>query len=438
MTVARTQNRISIWGVLVAIFAALAPMEGYLTTQVGSLLKFYTIGCLCFAVLYMYLTRKAKLMPRLVWWLVAFGFMCGLSVLWSDYMLRGVDVFFSIALQVVFVLIASMMPYTKKDMDLIIWAFIISSVALSIILLTNVSYSEIQYVRHSVDSTEGKTFDPNDICALIVCGYALLIAYPVKQKYLKVLKPIALCILIISALYTASRGGFVTLILVSLLFVLHKKGLKKLKYIIIAIVLVTVVIFISQSIPNNPMNYLIYRFESDSSGSNRVYLWQVAIEKIAQKPFFGYGLGESPYIISKEIIEKLGSHNTYLTIIFEAGLMSFIPFVVFIVLLWRKKKQCYLDDCAFLMLVAGQCAAQFFDVYNKKIFWFPVFLCVQVVSQGGRTCLRQKSNKYILRKQLISDSGFGNPEMGSEETVDQSEFFGESTEKGEMNDDFEG
>lgn len=397
MSKLKNENQISVWGAFVAVFAFLCPFECYLSTDFGSILKFYTIACIIFAVIKIFYNKKMRKPDKNLWLLVALMFIVGFSVLWSEYMLRGVDIFSSIALQIVFIFLASCMTYSKRDINLIISGYIISSVCISVLLLTTVSESTMEMARYTVQTSDGTNFDPNNICAFIVCGIALLLPFQAKELYKKIIKIVFLAVMILAMLYTASRGGFVGFVIIIVCYILKQKTKKKFLYLLVAIFFVTVAVMILDRFQNNPLDVLIYRF-ADTSGSDRIYIWRKTLSLIAQKPFFGYGLGSSPYYISSELAVNLGSHNTYLTFIVESGVFSFVILAIFLISLLRKlkiNKTCF-DTCAFLVLVSSQVVSQFLDAYNKKVFWFPILICIIVITKNKKICSRiYKTEKHI-------------------------------------------
>ena len=390
MMTLRDNNKVSLWGLAVALFAFLVPLEGYLSTSAGSILKFYTMGCILFAVYRVFATRKNNKLHLCVPLLIVFLAFTGLSVLWSEYMTRGVDVYFAILLQVVFIIVCSVMIYSKRDVEIIMFAYICGSIILAMILLLTVSPEEVEQGRHSVTSSSGKAFDPNNIGALLVGGFALTINFPVRKKLFLVIKAIAIAIFVYSVFYTASRGAFLATILVTVYTIIQQKGKKKIGFLILALLIGLLLVVGSTYIPNNPLEYVFYRFETDDTGSNRTYLWEIALQCIAEKPFFGFGLGESAHVISKRSTESLGSHNTYITIAFEAGLFALLSLIIAIGLLWSKKRRgFYLDNGAFAMLLSGLFTSFFFDTYNKKIMWFPMLLCVISTTVRGHSKSRE-------------------------------------------------
>ncbi len=381
MKVLRGENRISIWGYALALFAFLVPLEGYLSTSAGSILKFYTIGCILFAFYHIFSIKKCGKLHSSTKWLIAFLVITGLSITWSGHMMRGVDVYMAIALQLVFIIVCSLQIYNRKEIEFVMLAYVLACIAVAVIMLLTVSQAEIEQSRHSLSSGSGKTFDPNNIGAMLVSGFALILNFPTKTKQTTVLKVATIVLLAFGVIYTASRGAFTAMLLVALFTVFQQKGKRKFRIIVSVGIITLLVIVISSLLANNPLDFLLYRFMSDDSGSNRTFLWKVALQCIAERPLFGYGLGESAYVIGKWHTTQYGSHNTYLTIMFESGVFAIIILICTVLnLLSKARKDFYLDKCAVSMLISGLVTSFFFDTYNKKILWFPMLICVIAAS----------------------------------------------------------
>lgn len=77
---------------------------------------------------------------------------------------------------------------------------------------------------------------------------------------------------------------------------------------------------------------ITYIFGKDISFSGRRVLWIRVISAIIQKPILGYGLCSSEYIRSM-IGNTSGSHNYYLDIVFQRGIIGLIIFFGIVIII---------------------------------------------------------------------------------------------------------
>ena len=376
------KREITLWGFLVFMFVFLSPLESFLIEQTGSLLKIYTIVCIVlFSVKILMMGKVKRLIPAQTS-LLLFVFITGLSVFWSPHMSRGMDILFSIGLQVVFIMVVSQINYTETETHGFLQGYILSTIVLSLLVFANAEMLLAEGGRATASVPAGSDIDPNNIAAYIVGGFAVLLNVDTSKKQFGFEKPakVVLQIVFLIAIFmTISRGAFVAVFAVIMYNAFSKGKLKRTIFFIVTIIIVFAVVYgLSQYIfgSNNPMLLLINRFLEDESGSGRLRLWEISIDAIVNKPILGYGLGESPYIIGKKQLNNIGSHNTFITIWFESGIFALISFITIIVSLWKTKKTSRFDLSSYGFLLGALTISFFIDTYNKKILWLPILLCV--------------------------------------------------------------
>lgn len=400
MSLLLKRNQLSVWGVLFSIFAFLSPLESFLETSAGSLLKFYAVGLIVLIAVYLFLKgsvkRRAILVPLAIYLVFT-----GISLLWSASVEKGADALAAIGLQVILIFMASQLNFSSTDKNYMIMGYIASALIVSALVFANRSI--ISTVERATVTTNSGGLDPNNIAAFIVCGFSLLLYFPFESIIGKILKLFGCAVMIMAVLYTVSRAGAIGLIVSVLLFLLSQR---KLKRIIIAIAGVTIIALYSYAIIRfsgfDPLVMLRSRFVADYTGSYRTELWKVAISEIMKHPLFGCGIGESPSIIYAKTYYKLGSHNTFLTIWMESGIFAFGGLTVFLWSLFRKKdKNSRFSLSSYSMLFSGLIASLFNDMYNKKILWLPILFCV--ISICSPKIERRRDFGYQLKAELVYD-----------------------------------
>ena len=389
-------KKISFFGGLIIIFAFLSPLEAFLTGQAGSLLKFYAIGCIGLFSIQILLRGFIRInTPSQIILFLLLTIMF-LSVFWSSQMVRGIDYIQAIGLQIVFILMTTQIDYTAHDKECILIGYVLGCVILGGFVLSNIGQVATKGGRVSASTIEG-VLDPNNVAAYLVAAVAVLLSYKFEKKTWSMIKLLFELILIIAILMTASRGAFLSLILFVLYDSLMQKNIRDTSKKILIIVSVTcIIVWLTNKIfgDNNPISFLIHRFTSDTMGSSRLFLWESALNAIIKKPLWGYGIGSSAYIVSAG---NLGSHNTYLTIWLESGIVAITLLITFYISVWKHKLKGNFNSAVFGALFVSLVTSFFFDAYNKKIFWLPILLCMISITSRDKSTKNTNNIKRVSR-----------------------------------------
>lgn len=377
------RNKLSFWGILITIFAFLSPLESFLGSSAGSLLKLYTLGCIGLFVLRILAKKNYRFVVPAQWLFVFLFVVIIVSALSSSHFSRASDVLFAIGLQVVLILTATQIPYSRKDRDFILYGYIFGCLILAILLMGNVDQLA-EGARVSAETEEGGV-DPNNVAAYLVAGVAAVMTIHFERKYFTLLRWICMVFLVIAMLLTASRGAFLALLLFVIYHTITQKNIKDAMVTIFFIgVMAFLIIILSKKLFGlyNPIEILMYRFREDTGGSGRTDLWKIALELIVEKPIFGYGLAVSPYLFSETYVNHaIGSHNTYLTFWLECGIFGIGFFLSVYASLWRNRnKNNNFHTAVYSILFTSMITSFFIDTYNKKILWLPLLLCMIAVT----------------------------------------------------------
>ena len=150
-----------------------------------------------------------------------------------------------------------------------------------------------------------------------------------------------LCIGIMGAclVLTWSRGAWLGLIFAALLFLFmwHRRSMW---LVLLGIASIPV-------LPSILPASIVSRFTSignmaDSSTSYRMYIWRASVDMIADNPFSGIGIGEGAWDRLYPLYTYMGveaaphSHNLYLQIWLELGVVGILAFVFFLFLLYQS------------------------------------------------------------------------------------------------------
>jgi len=198
-----------------------------------------------------------------------------------------------------------------------------------------------------------------------------------KYRYRRLL--LAACFLILAAIFlTFSRGGYLG-VLASLasFFVLAWPKLKTQdKKFLFSCLLASLVLFFFFS----PVLGRLTSIFSLDDGSNlgRLAIWRQSLQLSADNLLFGAGLGGYPFLIdfSQNYRNAMTSHNLYLDIFVEFGLVGLVSFFFFLIWVWKV----ILRGCRsgqFLALPLGASLVYFLThsffetaIFNPVVFSF--------------------------------------------------------------------
>lgn len=140
---------------------------------------------------------------------------------------------------------------------------------------------------------------------------------------------------VITSLLTFSRGGIVALVLIVILYMILAGLSKKIK-MIIATPLCLIVLYAAGSFSQIDVNEIITSRITDFStdgGSGRFELWDQALYYFTSHPLFGIGAFNFSDYYEFDHNIKLYVHNTYLEVLVESGIIGFIFYLSFLLML---------------------------------------------------------------------------------------------------------
>lgn len=175
-----------------------------------------------------------------------------------------------------------------------------------------------------------------------VLGEYLLLLIPVSagfvlskpNKFNKFISVVILALLSLCMVYTYSRGNWIGLIVAIILFFMFYDGR-------IVWLGVLFAFFIPMLLPQNVINrFLSVGDTGDTSTSYRVYIWMGTIAMLKDYWISGIGLGSDAFNMIYPFYSYSGivaphSHNLYLHIIVENGIMGIISFLVIVITYYR-------------------------------------------------------------------------------------------------------
>lgn len=116
--------------------------------------------------------------------------------------------------------------------------------------------------------------------------------------------------------------------------------------------------YLDKYIPNiDYYNYIVFEYTGKNLFSGREILWRLMIENINQKLFFGHGSSSQ---LSDFMSVNLSSHNLYLQIALQVGIVGLTLFLYFFLNVWkaiwtnRQDARVKLFACYFLGIITYQ------------------------------------------------------------------------------------
>lgn len=250
--------------------------------------------------------------------------------------------------------------YNKKEINFVIKSYVLASVVCSMFIIFR--YLIGADGKIALINLVGTTIDPNYISAFIAVAAIYLFTMVLTNSKNRMLNILFLVILVFSVFLIGSRAALLGLLL-SLLLTFWLNFFKKItknKIIYSTVILVIALIVgskILSTIPEWTLNrYFDFDSYFDNSNSERLNIWNNAIDGIIEQPLTGYGVGvfnnieKFKYVqygdITRTIPKSAPGHNTYLDIAIYFGLIGLI---IFIIVLFKIFSKCFLKQNRILL-----------------------------------------------------------------------------------------
>lgn len=354
---------------------------------------------------------RAKISTGLI---LTFLFLSSLSIIFSersDWSLRKLLFLFSI---IPLYFVAQALLNTEKRKEKIIKALVYSSFAVSVVgilqffaqfiigrekvyqiwadyvavLFLGKSFSQAVLENPSwLVNVAGETYlrataffpDPHMLSFFLGMTAPLAIGLLCISKERRTLNMIIVLAILLADFLTFSRGGYIG-ILIGTLFLLVIFFRKISRRYQIGLIFMTSLIILMSIIPS-PINKRLQSSFDLKEGSNkgRLETWSQSAEVIRDNPLFGVGIGNYPLEIkaSADYREPIYSHNAYLDIASETGVLNvfvWISFLFFTILGLFKSKNQYLVFASASVIVFSAHSLVETGIYSVAVL--PIFLVI--------------------------------------------------------------
>jgi putative inorganic carbon (hco3(-)) transporter len=274
--------------------------------------------------------------PLLTYLLFAFLAWCGISIAWAEDVGNATSSMIRLGLAVIFLLMVHSAVKTPRDLRILAWAFVSGASMSALYGFAFGLSAEGRFVGGSGDAN----FMASVLVSSIVIAAFMLAATSSTSRRLLLLAFITIDF--VALLQTQSRGGLIALAvaLVSSCFLAGR-----LRSRVIATSLVVVALGLGYYAVLAPAQLRTRATNISASGSaGRTDLWGVAWQIVKDRPVQGVGLdnfqtAESRYvtgtfnILNVQRFRRLDlvTHNTYLQVVTELGIVGLVLFLAVIV-----------------------------------------------------------------------------------------------------------
>lgn len=371
-----------------AIALAIVPFEELLSFQFGSILRIVNLFTIALAFVIGRITIL-KIKPPTIY-LLLFVLIAAVSYFWCFNTGLYDDRMFTYGLYLVLILALGSLTPTSSEKEMMLKGLFIGGIVASMLLLATNASSLLG--NRATLVMLGRTVNPNRLSLSFVLSanystYELFYCNG-KKTANKIFWIFADILLAVGIIASGSRSSFIVL-LICVLFLAWKRDFgnnAKLKRILfVAFVILVMYAIYSEVILGSEFGD---RFTFDNligmgeyGTANREKIWSAAIAQIEERPIFGYGNGASPYVIALQY-KYYGTHNSYLMILLEFGVVGFIICSAMFVSTYRRyKRQNNQLFCSFIICILVDII--FVEGFSAKVFWAVMVLlmvCLENVS----------------------------------------------------------
>ncbi|MGE8017830.1 O-antigen ligase family protein [Peribacillus frigoritolerans] len=254
----------------------------------------------------------------------------------------------------------------------------------------------------SVGRYEGFFNDPNYFSsAIILFLFFIVLNLHVKNKSVgkvkKILSIFSIVILNIAVLFTASRSGILSIVLFDLLYFLflYKKSKSKILLISFTVLVLASFFLVSNNFLNEQLSFVLDRFFAEKGSMDsksslmRINEIQTGVNMLSENIisfFIGSGIGSTnslEYFSQFAVNTNMRTtriHNTFVAVIIEQGVFSFITFMIMLLTIFRN---IYRFAGEYKLIIFGLFFSQLiistfiWTIYFIP-FWFALFICSSI------------------------------------------------------------
>lgn len=282
--------------------------------------------------------------------------------------------FRSVCLLIIFFIILAETKISEQMLNKIKTWYILFSVFCGLWVVGSVLYNGLANInRYKFEFIWGLK-DVNYLLAFMLPGCYMAfrrLAFEKTEK--KIINVLCVFSVIFSVLVLETRASFITIIIVIAIMAFeyfYKDGMSTKKVMMLILMLVAMV-FIGIWIFSTPAFSRLTSVESYEDNI-RLVIWAEALKGFFKNVLFGSGLGSASYY--SVLATHYQSHNNYLDILCDFGIVGTALFLMIIVFLFKvpKGKKIYMLSYAIAFLLP----LAFINGFQTLVFWVPMLLLV--------------------------------------------------------------
>jgi len=296
----------------------------------------------------------------------------------------------------------------KKTIMLAMLMFILSSFIFIINVLIN--YQQVKIVLWWDPRTSAMGADSNTLAVILSVANVLLFLLKkyYNQKAFKALLVAFSILFPIAIILTGSRTGAIVGLIsyIPIVFVLRKR---KFQLLLILAITYFAIYFTSlgKSLPQFNLNRIVETNERIREGNytNREIFWKMAIDEFLEHPVLGIGSKNFSYYANNKLnATGAVTHNTYLSILVETGIVGLIIFLLLLYSIFLNIKNKWGPDRIYgfsLLLVICIGMLTLTMEYYKFIWFFYIFIFTYGRLNRVSTYTIKIENSTIQKKTFI-------------------------------------
>lgn len=342
------KDKILVVFLLLYIISSYVCQEALLPPRLNSLVLIAFVGI---AIIYSMFRANTVNLNFSKWYLIFFLYsLCSALLMTNNVM----PTLYQMVVILVLTFCYSISIYSEKVLELTVITYVISAVTMGILII----YYNPVYLIGNIDSLDGnrlggdETGNANIFTALMMFSgvFAVWVALYKKNIVLRFTSILSLLFILYLMALSGGRKTIIALIACTLYFIWKKAGKsihKKVMAILVIGLTMSFILYITMSV-QWIYDVIGYRFEglldflngtgysNVTSDDLRKKMIEIGLQGWSERPMFGHGLDSFKFFNEQITGRKFYSHNNYIEILYDFGLVGFILYYVFIYKLYKR------------------------------------------------------------------------------------------------------
>lgn len=292
--------------------------------------------------------------------------------------LKGNDApsYYKFAAQILLFLVLAAVSISKREHEFLKWVFIGASVFYAILTIYYCWQEGADLFYHPKIVLFGVSFDPNFIGLPFVATLALLLD-KILNSHHRVLCIILYFVVAFAIVLTSSRGSTVAWVvssaIVIFLYMKSREIKSKKRWFWVAFFFALFAVFVYFASTFYAQQWARMSNITTEVDNGRLELWRRTIAHWKDSPFFGNGL-RSMYLAFGR-----ASHNTYLQVLIDGGLIGIALFLGFLFFLAKNSGKA--DKIMIAVLCGLLIQIMFLDSIDNRVVWI-LFCWIAMLKNG--------------------------------------------------------